>query len=402
MRGHIAKKGDRYYIVVYIDGKQKWFSVPDPRPGKIANSKDAEKYCTELLYKINNNTYVDSKNMIFKDLLNKWLESRDLAPKTYRRYKEIIDLHLTPALGNIKLNKLQPLHIQDYYTQALKSGRIGIKYSSRPGLSGTTVLQHHRIIHCALHQAVMWELVSRNVADAVVSPKKDRQIRFDPSLNLIFEVLDKTKKETIHMPIVMALATGARRGEIMGIRWKDYNVKTGKLSIIQEVQRVKGEGLKFLVPKTPGSRRQVELPKGAAEELKEHRARQDQYKVSLGDTYRNHDLICCWNDGRPIDPDYVTKRFEKITADMGYSEFRFHDLRHAHATYLLADGIDAKTIQDRLGHSTVAFTLDQYVQATPSMQHKAAVKANKIFFRNKLEKKRKYRICRKYQHDHLH
>jgi len=391
MKGHIAKKGDRFYVVVYIDGKPKWHSIPLP-PGIKTDGKEAKKiaesYRIELLHKIDNNAYVDAKNMTFESLLNKWLDSRDLAPKTHYRYKEIIDLHLTPALGNVRLDKLQPLHIQNYYKEAQEKGRIGRKNSSRKGLSGTTVLQHHRIIHCALHQAIMWGLVTRNVADAVIPPRKEKRVLFEPTLDQIFEVFDKIKDDIIYMPSVLALSTGARRGEALGERWKDltefYDEESemvcGRISIVQTLQRVPGKGLKFQPPKTPGSRRVVELPATTVIELNRHKTLQDELKTSLGDTYQDNDLICCWNDGRPIDPDYITKRFESITAQLGYPDFRFHDLRHAHATFLLAAGVDSKIIQERLGHSTVSFTLDQYSHVIPSMQHKAAVKADEIFF----------------------
>lgn len=377
MKGHIAKKGNRYYAVVYVNGKPKWHSIP----GVKVTRKDAEKFLNELVYRLNNNTYVDAKKMTFGELLNKWLASRKLAPKTCYRYKEIIDLHLAPALGEIRLDRLQPLHLQDYYQRALKEGRIGLKNASSPGLSGTTLLQHHRIIHCALQQAVMWELLSRNVADAVIPPKKEKPVLFEPALEVIFEVLDALKEELIYMPVVLAISAGVRRGEVLGLRWKDYNEKTKKISIVQTLQRVQGEGLKFFPPKTPGSRRQVELPPSTVAELKKHRTNQKKYKLALGDAYQDYGLICCWDDGRPIDPDYVTKRFEKITERLGCPKFRFHDLRHAHATFLLASGVDPKSIQDRLGHSTVAFTLDQYSHVTSSMQQQAAAKAEEIFFK---------------------
>lgn len=380
MKGHIAKKGNRYYAVVYVDGKPKWHSIP----GAKVTKKEAERYLNELVNKIEKNLYVDSRKMTVEDLLAKWIEGRtDLAPKTFKRHKEIIDLHLIPALGHIKLDKLQPLHLQDYYDTALKSGRIGRKYADNPGLSASTVLQHHRVLHAALNQAMEWGLLARNVSDAVRKPKKTDPVNFEPSLEMIFEVLEALRGDIIYIPTVLALNTGVRRGEVLGFRWKDYNEKTGVIRVIQTLQRVKGEGLKFLPPKTKGSKRIIELPNNVILLLEQHKARQDIIRMSLGDTYQDQDLICCWDDGRPIDPDIVTKHFEKVTEKLGYPDFRFHDLRHAHATFLLAEGVDFKTMQARLGHATAAFMLDRYSHAIPSKQKQAATKAGELFCKEK-------------------
>lgn len=203
---------------------------------------------------------------------------------------------------------------------------------------------------------------------------------FEPTLEIIFEVLDALRDHVLCIPTLLALSTGLRRGEIMGLRWNDYSEKSGKLSVVQTLQRVRGEELKFFPPKTPGSRRQVELPPSLMAELKQINARQKKSKLALGSAYMDLDLIYCWNNGRPIDPDYVTKSFEKITEKMGYPDFRFHDLRHGHATFLLTSGVDPKSIQDRLGHSTVAFILDQYSHVISSMQQQATAKAEEIFF----------------------
>ncbi|MCL6479626.1 MAG: Arm DNA-binding domain-containing protein, partial [Peptococcaceae bacterium] len=243
MQGHIRKRGDSWQVAVYVgkEGKKRKYKYKS-----FKRERDAQRFRTELLHQIHNNNYFDPGQVTFGQYLDRWMEDYclpRLAPRTYKRYKEIVDLHIKPDLGLILLSRLQPLDLQRHYSKMLSRGRIGNKYKEQKGLSPTTVLFHHRIIHKALRQAVKWQLVGRNVADAVEPPS-----RADMEFEIISkEVLNKILEEirincpVLVLPILLAATTGMRRGEVLGLQWKDFNPKTRRIGIKQQLQRIDGK-----------------------------------------------------------------------------------------------------------------------------------------------------------------
>lgn len=366
MQGHLRKRGNGWQVVIYlgvVNGKKKY------KYQTFKKQKEAQKALTDLLYQINNNTFVDPGKITFGEYLERWLQDYcvpKLAPKTFKRYEEIIKLHVKPEIGNILLSKLSPINIQSYYTKALTQGRIGNKYRDKKGLSPTTVLQHHRIIHKALEQALKWQLVSRNVADAVEPPKKQKAeisvieySTFKTILNLIQE-----KYPVAWLPIVILGATGIRRAEACGIRWQDVSIKKGTICITKQIQRIDGE---LILRDTKNKKgRTIPIPTYLVDILKKHKVRQNE-KILRSEEYQNNDLVCCWDDGRTIDPDYLTKVFiNKACKKLGISA-RLHDLRHSFATFLLGKNVHPKIVQELLGHSSITITLDTYSHVIPSI-----------------------------------
>lgn len=375
MQGHIRKRGAGYQVAIYLGTdpvtKKAKYKYQAVQGGK----KDAQKVLQELLHQVNTNTFVDPGKLTFGQYLEKWLEEyckSTLAPLTYRRYEEIVKLHIVPDIGKIQFAKLKPLDLQKHYTKMLKSGRKGLKRKNLRGLSPTTVLFHHRVIHKALEQAVRWQLLGRNVADAVDPPRKAKVEYSLINKEEIKKILEVAKKRcpVAVLPFYLAAVTGMRRGEVLGLRWKDFYPETRTLSINMQVQRIDGE-LKLCPLKTKKSDRLIELSKEAAEILKRHKVTQEDQKSIAGKGYNNKGLIFCWEDGRPVDPDYVTKRFIKIASGFGLS-VRFHDLRHNFATLLLKKNINAKIVSNALGHGTIGITVDTYSHIIPSMQTEVA------------------------------
>lgn len=373
MQGHIRKRGDNWQVAVYVgkEGKKRKYKYKT-----FKREKDAQKFRTELLHQIHNNNYFDPGNITFGQYLDRWMEDyckQKLAPKTFIRYKEIVDLHIKPDLGLVLLARLQPLDLQRHYTKMLTKGRIGLKHKEQKGLSPTTVLFHHRIIHKALRQAVMWQLVGRNVADAVEPPSKadtEFEIISTEVLNKILEEVAANNPVLI-LPILLASLTGMRRGEVLGLKWKDFNAKTGRLNVKQQLQRLEGE-LVLSPLKTARSKRTIPLYDDMVEVLKKHKAEQNKIRLQEGKNYNPLELIFCWEDtGRPIDPDYMTKRFIKY-AQKYVVGVRLHDLRHSFATMLLEKNVGLKKVSALLGHASISITGDIYSHITPSMEDEIA------------------------------
>ena len=297
-----------------------------------------------------------------------WLQEaqHNVAPKTHQRYKEIVDLHLIPALGALPLGKLQPSQVQAYYNKALSSGRR----DGAGGLSAQTVVHHHRVLHVALKRARALRLIAQNPVEDVSRPRVERQE---------IEVLDQAEAAALlaaargtrlFPTVVVALGTGLRRGEILGLRWSDIDLDQATLSVVQSLEQTKA-GLRFKTPKTKRSRRTIALSPSLVEELQAHRVKQAAARLALG--MGKAQLVFTTIDGDPIQPDSVTKMFARLVERAKVRPISLHALRHTHATDLLRAGVHPKIVSERLlGHASIAITMDTYSHAIPGLQQDAA------------------------------
>lgn len=350
----------------------------DPASGKRlrlfttvhGSRRDAEAEERRLLRERDTGSVADPHRLTVADYLAKWLQDYarpNVALKTLERYEDIVNRHLVPALGSLPLAKLKPLHIQDYYGKALQSGRL----DGRGGLSPKTVLHHHRVLHLALKQAVRWQLLNRNPCDAVLAPRPlPREMHALDEVQTL-TLLDGAVGTELHAPLVIAASTGLRRGELLALRWQDVDLAAATLAVRQSVVESRAGDLSFKLPKTPKSRRVVALPQMAVRILMEHHRSQLETKLAIGSAYADHNLVFPRLDGRPWSPDAFSCAFRALTRRLQLP-IRLHDLRHTHATQLLRQGIHPKIVSERLGHATVAITLDTYSHVLDGMDREAA------------------------------
>jgi integrase len=187
------------------------------------------------------------------------------------------------------------------------------------------------------------------------------------------ELFRLTERTLLHIPVVVAVTTGMRRGEILGLRWQDVDLKAGTATIVQSLEQTR-EGLRFKSPKTDTSRRAITLPSITAEILRRHKTEQAKQKLALGPAYHDNSLVCARPDGQPVPPDTLSTNFATLIRRKKFPHVRFHDLRHSHATQLLKHGVHPKVVSERLGHSKIGITLDTYSHVMPGMQEEAAQK----------------------------
>ena len=379
MKGHIRPRGKGTWAIVLDLGKdgsgkrhQKWHTVKGTK-------RDAEREMTKLLNDLNTGTYVEPAKLTLREYLEKWLEDyarANVTAKTFERYAEIVHQNLVPALGHLQLSKIQPLHIQDYYSKALKKGRK----DGKGGLSARTVLHHHRILHEALRQAVKWLLLGRNPADAVEPPRPPGIEMTALNEAEAHQLMEAARPTRLHVPVVLAITTGMRRGEILALRWQDIDMDAGTLAVRQSLEQTKA-GLAFKQPKTNKGRRVVALPPLAIDTLRRHKAGQAKVRLAMGPAYEDQGLVCAQPNGQPWRPDGITSSFHNLVKAAGLPAIRFHDLRHTHASLLLRQGIHPKVVSERLGHSTISITLDTYSHVLPGMQQEAARKLDELLAR---------------------
>lgn len=295
--------------------------------------------------------------------MQRWLKSAkpSLRIRTWDRYEQYVRLHVTPSLGKIQLANLTPLHLQRLYSQKIEAG-----------LSPTTVRHLHAMLHRALKQGVRWNVLQRNVADFVDAPRVEHHEIATLSARQASELLTAAHGDRLEALYVMAVTTGMREGELLGVRWKDVDLDRASVQVRGTMQATK-DGLRFAETKTRSSRRPVMLPARTVEALRRHRAAQAEERLRMGAAWEDNDLVFANQAGRPIAAGNLLKRsFEPLLAKAGLPRIRFHDLRHTAATLLMEQGVHAKVVQEMLGHTRISTTLDLYSHVTPTMQRQAA------------------------------
>ena len=326
-------------------------------------------------------SYVEPNRLTLADyLLNEWLPlaQTELRYSTFDSYRRNIDLHVVPRIGGNGLQKIRPLDLTKFYAELLRNGRR----DGNGGLAPKTVHNIHQMIRKALEDAVELGYVVRNVAAAAKVPKptasKRREMQYwtADELRLFLE----TNNDSYHWPAWYAAATtGMRRGEIVGLRWRDVDLDKRRLAVRHTIISVAYEMLSSDA-KTDRSERVIDLDPRTVDVLRHHRQEQTFRQQEIGIGYQDNDLVFPKPDGRPVHPDIFSNAFERRVARTDVPRIRLHDLRHTHATLLLRANVQPKVVSERLGHATVAFTMHVYAHVIPGMQAEAATAFGDLVF----------------------
>ncbi|MDP9350038.1 MAG: site-specific integrase, partial [Chloroflexota bacterium] len=234
--------------------------------------------------------------------------------------------------------------------------------------SRSTVERVHRVLHNALNQALAWGYIHRNVASVVHPPTPQAHKLRTLTPEQVRRLLDTARGTRWEALLMLAIATGMRQGELLGLKWEDIDFEMGTL----RVQRQLAKGRVFTEPKTRTARRAINLPRTTVAVLQAHRQRQRQERQSVGTDWADQDLVFCTHQGTPLNARNVIRDFKILLERARLPDIRFHDLRHTAATLMLLQGVAAKVVQGRLGHSQISLTLDTYSHLLPTMDREAA------------------------------
>jgi integrase len=305
----------------------------------------------------------DAEGLKLGEYMGRWLEDSvkgTVRNTTYERYEQISRIHIVPMLGGVKLKALSPTHVRGLYKEKLSS------------LSPRTVQYIHVTLHKALKQAVSDGLIPRNATEGVKPPQVHRDEIRPLSPDQVKMLLDAASGDRLEALYVLAIHTGLRQGELLGLKWDDIDLEAGALQVRRALTTAKG-GPRLAAPKTKGSRRRVSLTRAAAEALKGHLKRQLAEIDRAGSLWQENGLVFASETGAPLDRrDLTSRRFKPLLKRAGLPHFRFHDLRHTCATLLLTKNVNPKVVSEMLGHSSIAITLDTYSHVLPNMQDSAA------------------------------
>ena len=366
MKGHIRERSPGHWAIV-IDTrgangrrKRRWFS-------HAGTKRTAQTECARLIAEIDAGVQIDPNRLTLAAFLERWIEHvrGQVSPRSHERYAELCRKNLLPLLGGIALSKLQPATISQAYTKALSSGRR----DGQGGLSPRTVHHIHRVLRQALQQAVQWQLLARNPADLVKPPKVERKQMRTLDADGTVALLEAARGTDMLVPMLLGVLCGLRRGEVTALRWRSVDVEAGALAVVASTEQT-DQGVREKETKT-GKGRSVALSSMIVDELRQHRIRQAEGLLRLGVRLTDDHHVVTRYDGQPLQPRSLTHAFVKFIRRHGLPQIRLHDLRHSHATHMLAAEVHPKIAQERLGHSSVSVTIDLYSHVLPGMQAEA-------------------------------
>ena len=366
-----------------VKGNTYWegrFSVIDPLTGKVKQRSVSGKTEAEVYKKmakaqteINERTYIEPSKMTVGQWLDNWLTTylKDVKPYTVLNYTQHINNHIKPALGTIRLDKLETQDIQNFYND------LEVPHDGKPGLSPKTVKCINGVLHGALQQAVDIGYLRKNPTNAcrltkvekkMVKPLKDAEIR---------AFLEAIREHRFGVLYLVTLFTGMRRGEVCGLTWDCVNLDCGTILVNKQLRPVPNHPGEFqIVPTKNSKQRTIAVADPIIERLRQYKAQQIEARAKAGVPWRDNGFVFADEAGHHLSPNTVYHNFKRIAASIGLPEARLHDLRHSYAVISIRAGDKMKTIQEHLGHYSIAFTMDTYGHVTEDMQRESVERMN--------------------------
>ena len=356
------------------NGKVSWRVTydlpPDPVTGKCRQKretaptrKEAEALLTKALHALQSGAYIEASTATVGEWLPQWLDmaAPTVRPTTRHTYETLIELHIVPTLGTIPLAKLTPAHVQAFYGE-----RLAAK------LSSTTVRMLHAVLRRALARAVKLRLMVRNPCEDVDVPQPAKAEMMTWTAEQARAFLAGTAGDDLAALWRLALSTGMRQGEMLALRWQDIDLDHGALAVRRTLTKDRDGRAAIGEPKSAAGRRSIALDSATVAALRRHKASQNARRLQWGEAWQDAGLVFDRGDGVLLHHCVARDSFRRAAKRLGLPPIRFHDMRHTAATLMLAGGVHPKIVQERLGHSNVAMTLDLYSHVSMDMQRDAA------------------------------
>ncbi|PWA12078.1 site-specific integrase [Pueribacillus theae] len=383
MAGSIEKRGKDSYRLIASggrgpDGKR----IKHTKTIKAPSDREARKELAKFVAEIQKGQYIEPSKLSLAEFAARWVRDygeKNLSPTTLKRYREYLNSRILPAMGHLKLEQIKPLHLLEFYRNLQEDGIR--KDGKKGGLSEQTILHHHRLISAILEAAVKWQLIALNPASRVQPPKvsKKEMKYYDEEQTLKLLAALEHAEPKYKVLVTLAIATGLRRGELLGLEWSHIDFERNTIEIKQSSLYVEGKGVITKTPKNKSSERMISAPDSVMALLREYKRIQNEERLKLGDIWQHSDRLFTTWDGKPMHPNTVNNWFPKFLRKNKLDPLPFHGLRHTAATLLIGKGVHVKTISNRLGHANISTTMDIYGHALQSSDQEAADKINDFF-----------------------
>jgi integrase len=388
MTGHVRRRGAHSWEIKFDAGR-------DEKTGKRltqfhsfrGTKKEAEFKLAELVASFGKGTYVSRSTLtVYEHIrarIEQWEALGKISLKTAECYLELLNNKIKPHIGSVAVQKLKPADVERWHVTLKTRGRR----DGTGGLSARSIGHAHRLLSKALKEGLRHDIVVRNVASVEPPPKVTDEEIVILDENQVRLVVEKLRDRAMYPRAIVALFTGIRRGELLALRWHhvDLDSKNPQLRIREAIEETKGKGIRFKVPKTKNSVRDVSLPDIVVEALRELKRQQLELRVALGIGRMPDDALTFPKlDGQPQGPRSFSKLWADVADDIGIPEVTFHALRHTHASHLIDAGIDVVKISRRLGHASPMVTLKIYAHLFRTRDDKSSAAINEAvasFFR---------------------
>ncbi|MBY0098683.1 MULTISPECIES: tyrosine-type recombinase/integrase [Bacillaceae] len=372
MKGSVSKRGSTWTYVVDIGKDPETGKRQQKTKGGFKKKKDAEAALLNILKELEEGEYIEPSNKIFSSYIEEWFQHYGKRVKETTAFSRrfTVDKHLIREnpFHNKPLSKITSKDIDNLYNLKLDEG-----YSTN------TIRKIHQMLHQALEQAVKWNMIKTNPVSKTAPPSiktKDFKIW---SFDEVHAFLEVSRKNRHYIMFLLAIYTGMRKGEILGLKWSDIDFEKKVIMVQRSVARISGLGYIFSSPKTKKSIRQVPIPDFFIEELLTHKKTQEEWKKRSGTQYQELDLVISTETGTIQDPRNVLREMRKICKNAKVTPIRFHDIRHTHASILIAEGVDIVKVASRLGHTNPKITLEIYAHLMPNEDNDVADIFHKAF-----------------------
>jgi integrase len=368
-QGHIRRRGEKSWELKFslgtdsLTGKRRtaYHSFKGTR-------RDAERELTRLMAAAERGDHIDPSRASLAEFLDRWeaWAATQVSAKTLERYKELAALHVRPHLGAMRVQKLKTVNFAELYARLQRAKPEGA------GLAPRTVGHVHRLMHRVLGHAVKWGVIAGNPVTAAEPPRVEHTEVEILAPDQIKTVLQALRGRPLYPIAVLALATGARRGELAALRWADVDLDGGKITIARSLEET-GAGLAFKDPKTRAGRRVVSIPPSVVAEMRTHRKVQLEQRMALGLGRAPDDaLVFARPDGQAWAPDTLSGEWARTVRLLKLPRVTLHGLRHTHVSQLIASGLDVVTVSRRIGHGSPTITLGVYAHLFGAGDDRAA------------------------------
>lgn len=369
-------KTKKYYFVLEgsrdpLTGKRKQY-----RRKGFSSKKEAELALSKLMVEIEGVKDITLGTQLFSQFINGWFEMKKLKlkPSTIKNYQEQLHYNIIPYLGNLRLSEIDGKVLRNYILQ-LHQDR---------SLAPATIRTAFGLVAETIKSLSNKGVLDKGILEEISLPRETKKIKVwnEKQINTFLSAPSRILNLSRHfIGLATLIKTGMRMGEVLGMRWQDIDFDNQVIFIRQTLVSESDSNNYYLVEegKTASALRIVYMPTSLVEDLKTHKEIIEKEKNILGDDYLDHDLVICTKNGNWVHPNNFRRAFKVTLQQLDLPRIRIHDLRHSHATYLLSKGVNAKIIQERLGHKNINITLNTYSHALPAMQLAAIDKFDEVF-----------------------
>lgn len=382
MRGHIRKRGkSSWEVFVELprlkkgERRQERFTVRGTR-------KEAESKLAKRITEIEAGIVGTGSDVTVRQFMTQWIARKresDLAASTVTRYEEIVERFINPTLGDLIITKLRPLHIEHAIATWRKQTHAkDAKKVQKRCISQRSVHHAYSTLRTALNQAQRWNIIGHNPCANVERVAKGRSTGKAIDETQAIALIEALRGDGLEYPTLIAIMTGLRRGELLGLCWSNVDLEKGVVHVRRSLELVGLHEMRFKQPKTAKSLRTVALPPQAIAAFKRHRTAQVAWKMRHRDIWADNDLVFPWLDGTPWHPKRFSAAFHRRMKQLGF-DVSFHGLRHSYGSINLRAGTPLKVVSEALGHSSVTITADTYTHVLGELQREAADRLGATF-----------------------